>query len=226
MPKTKSKVKKTVIKQEIINDQSLMQKLQEQLKLDQSYLSLILGLIIVLIAGILVFNYFKTSRPTLGPADQTNETAEADVLPENLPGKYTVKEGDTLFLIAQKYYNDGYKFTEIAKTNNLANENSIETGQILEIPKLDITVAEASPTPTITSEAAKTEELGTGGAENQTIWGEKISGDTYTVVAGDWLSTISGRAYGDIMQYTKIAEANKIVNPDVIEPGTVLKIPR
>lgn len=222
MPKTKSKVKKTVIKQEIINEPSLLQKLQDQLKLDQSYLSLVLGLIIVLIAGILVFNYFKSSKPSLGPADQTTETAQTDVSPENLPGKYTVKEGDTLFLIAQKYYNDGYKYTEIAKDNNLADINSIKTGQVLEIPKIEGNIAEATVTPTPTN----TEELGTGGADNQTIWGEKITGDTYTVVAGDWLSKISGRVYGDIMQYNKIAEANNISNPDVIEPGTVLKIPR
>lgn len=226
MPKTKSKVKKTAIKQEIINEPSLLQKLQEQLKLDQSYLSLILGLIIVLIAGILVFNYFKTNKPSLGPADLTNEAASIDVSPENLPGKYTVKEGDTLFLIAQKYYNDGYKYTEIAKANNVTNENSIETGQVLEIPKVDGVVAEVIATPTVSPDSAKTENLGTGGADNQTIWGEKINGNTYTVVAGDWLSKVAGRAYGDIMQYSKIAEANNIANPDVIEPGTVLKIPR
>lgn len=219
-------MKKTAIKQEIINEPSLLQKLQEQLKLDQSYLSLILGLIIVLIAGILVFNYFKTNKPSLGPADLTNEAASIDVSPENLPGKYTVKEGDTLFLIAQKYYNDGYKYTEIAKANNVTNENSIETGQVLEIPKVDGVVAEVIATPTVSPDSAKTENLGTGGADNQTIWGEKINGNTYTVVAGDWLSKVAGRAYGDIMQYSKIAEANNIANPDVIEPGTVLKIPR
>lgn len=226
MPKTKLKIKNTVIKQEIANEPSLLQKLQDQLKLDQSYLSLVLGLLIVLIAGILVFNYFKANKPSLGPSDQTNETAAADVSLENLPGKYTVKTGDTLFTIAQKYYNDGYKFTEIAKTNNLTDENSIETGQVLEIPKLDSAVAEATITPTANPTPTTVEELGTGGADNQTIWGEKISGNTYTVVAGDWLSTISGRVYGDIMQYNKIAEANNITNPDVIEPGTVLKIPR
>ncbi|MFH1536107.1 MAG: LysM domain-containing protein, partial [Patescibacteria group bacterium] len=142
----------------------------------------------------------------LGPAQQTE--AGQDVSPESLPGKYTVKEGDTLFTIADKYYQDGYQYTELAKANNLTNENLIEAGQVLEIPKLDI----------------ETQSLATGGG-NTTIWGPKIEGNTYTVVEGDWLSKIAGRAYGDIMAFDKIAKANNIQNPDLIEPGMVLTIP-
>ncbi|MDD2823063.1 MAG: LysM peptidoglycan-binding domain-containing protein [Candidatus Daviesbacteria bacterium] len=220
--------KKTVNNEITNKNQSLLQKLQEQLKLDQSYLSLVLGLLIVVIAGILVFNYFKTNKATIGPSNQIEETAQADVTPDNLPGKYTVKNGDTLFTIAQKYYNNGFKYTEITKANNLTNADSINTGQVLEIPKLEETTAAATPTitQTATSSASTTNEIATGGSENQTTWGEKITGNTYTVVEGDWLSKISGRAYGDIMQFNKLAEANNIANPDLIQPGMVLKIPR
>lgn len=222
MPRPKKNVSKTVSE----NEQSLLQKLTSQLQFDQSYLSLVLGLIVVLIAGFLVFNYFNKSKPSLGPAQQSEEQAVTDVEQANLPGKYIVKEGDTLFLIAQKYYNDGYKFTEITKANTLEDENNISTGQVLEIPKLAEDVAKISPTETTTPTPTQAEELATGGAKNQTVWGEKINGDTYTVVAGDWLSKIAGRAYGDMMVYNRIAEANNIANPDLIEPGTVLKIPR
>lgn len=228
MPRKKVAVKKAAQKDVVkvsVNEPSLMQQLQEQLKLDQSYLSLVLGLIIVLIAGILVFNYFKASKPSLGPADQTSEVA-TDVSPENLPGKYTIKEGDTLFTIAEKYYQDGYKYTEIAKANNLTDVNTIEKGQVLEIPKIESATVAEKVSPTETPTPTNTQELGTGGADNQTIWGEKITGETYTVVAGDWLSKIAGRAYGDIMQFNKIAEANNIANPNEIEVGTKLKIPR
>ncbi|MFA5933084.1 MAG: LysM peptidoglycan-binding domain-containing protein [Microgenomates group bacterium] len=230
MPRTKKTTVRKTVKQAAIKnavaEQSLFQQLQEQLKIDQSYLSLVLGLLIVLIAGILVFNYFKSSKPSLGPSDQISAETQTDVSPENLPGKYTVKDGDTLFLIAQKYYTDGYKYTEIVKANNLPDANTIEEGQVLEIPKIEQAIAEVTITPTIAPSTEKGGDLGTGGAENQTIWGEKINGDTYTVVKGDWLSTIAGRAYGDIMQFNKIAEANNIANPNAIEVGTVLKIPR
>lgn len=195
-------------------ESSLMQRLQNELKLNQSYLSLFLGLVIILITGILVFNFFKKEEANLGPAQQT-ETALKDVEPGNLPGKYTVKEGDTLFSIAQTYYQDGYKFSSIAQVNKLADENNITAGQVLDIPKIE----------TITGTVVAN-DLGTGGAVNQTIWGETITGDTYTVVEGDWLSTIAGRAYGDIMAYSKIAQANNISNPNLIQPGMVLTLPR
>jgi nucleoid-associated protein YgaU len=216
--KTKTKTTRTVN----FEEPSLMQKIQNELQLDQSYLSLVLGLLIVLIAGILVFNYFKGAKPDLGPAQQTEEVT-ADVAPENLPGSYTVKDGDTLFTIAEKYYQDGYKYPEIASKNNIINVDSIAAGQVLEIPKLETTATVATSDATISETPS---EPAIGGAENQTIWGEKITSDKYTVVAGDWLSKIAGRAYGDPMTYAKIAEANNITTPDWIEIGTVLTIPR
>lgn len=188
---------------------------------NQSKISMVLGALIILVVGILVFNYFNRNNASLGPAQQTKQEQDKDVAPDKLPGRYTVKEGDTLFAIAQNYYKDGYKFTEIAKANNLTDPNQVETGQVLEIPKLENQQAAASPQPTASPE----ESLGTGGGDT-TIWGPKIEGNKYTVVEGDWLSTISARAYGDIFAYDKIAKANNISNPDLIEPGQVLTIPR
>ena len=50
---------------------------------------------------------------------------------------------------------------------------------------------------------------------------------TYTVVAGDSLSKIAKKIYGDGSRWKEIFEANKdkIKNPDLIHPGQVLKIP-
>jgi nucleoid-associated protein YgaU len=50
---------------------------------------------------------------------------------------------------------------------------------------------------------------------------------TYTVVAGDSLSKIAKKIYGDAKRWKEIFEANqdKIKNPDLIYPGQVLKIP-
>ena len=50
---------------------------------------------------------------------------------------------------------------------------------------------------------------------------------TYTVVAGDTLSQIAKREYGDAGQWKRIYEANKdtIKNPDLIYPGQTFKIP-
>lgn len=241
-----------------VSPSGYLEKLEKNVETNQSKVSLILGALIVLVIGVLIFNYFNRNQADLGPAQQaqTEETENGDVSPENLPGKYTVKEGDTLFLIAEKYYNDGSRFTNVAEANNLTDVNQIEVGQEIEIPKLETQLAQASTEPTDTVEptdapeptasaeptaeaegtaapspAAEAEEetadagTGTGGG-NTTIWGPRIEGNTYTVVEGDWLSTIAGRAYGDIMAFDKIAKANNISNPDHIEPGMVLTIPR
>lgn len=211
-------------------------KIESNISTNQSKLSMVLGGLIILVVGILIFNYFNKGKSDLGPAQQIQqeELKQEDVSADQLPGKYTVKEEDTLFLIAEKYYQDGFKFNEIAKANNLADVNTIETGQVLSIPKLtDLqAMASVSPQPAASpapeqSPVAQTTptELGTGGADT-TIWGPKIEGNSYTVAEGDWLSTISARAYGDIFAYQKLAETNNISNPDYIVPGQVIKIPR
>lgn len=241
------------------SDGNFLDRIQNDLEKNQSYLNLILGALIVIVLGVLIFNYFNKPSTDTGNVTPTAETTttdqSGDVKKENLPGKYKVKEGDTLFTIAQKYYDDGSKYGDIMRDNGLTSEN-IEVGQELNIPKQETAVAnadssaspeasaspEVSPTtapsesPTATEEpvslaspspaAITSENQGTGGATNQTIWGETITTDTYTVQAGDWLSKISGRAYGDITKYDAIARANNIQNPDNIEIGTVLKIPK
>jgi nucleoid-associated protein YgaU len=53
------------------------------------------------------------------------------------------------------------------------------------------------------------------------------SSRTYTVVAGDSLSKIAKREYGDAQKWKVIFEANRdqIKDPDLIHPGQTLKIP-
>ena len=203
------------------------EKLEEEIKSNNSPLSLVIGALIILVVGVLIFNFF--SQKNQGNITPTGETTQSDVTPGNLPGQYTVKDGDTLFTIADKYYKDGYKFEEIAKANKLDNANAITVGQVLEIPKLEA-VAVASPSPEASASppvaVVETSEPPATGGGDTTVWGPKITSDNYTVVEGDWLSTISARAYGDIYAYQKIATANNIADPDLIFPGQVLKIPR
>lgn len=207
---------------------SYLSRIENDVKSNQSKLNMFLGALIILVVGILIFNYFNRNKPDLGPAQTTTQEEHQDVSVENLPGKYTVKEGDTLFTIADKYYKDGYQYTEIAKANNLADPNNVAAGQVLEIPKLENTQTPTpsespavSPTPQETVASESTIPVPT------TEWGPKITENTYTVVDGDWLSTIAARAYnGDIPAYKKLAEANNISNPDYIVPGQVLTIPR
>ncbi len=51
------------------------------------------------------------------------------------------------------------------------------------------------------------------------------SGTMYIVKSGENLSNISKTFYGTPNEYTKIAQANNISNPDTIKVGQQLKIP-
>ena len=64
---------------------SYVDKLESQVQSNQSRLRMILGALIILVVGILVFNYFNKGKADLGPAQQTE--AQQDVSPESLPGK-------------------------------------------------------------------------------------------------------------------------------------------
>lgn len=48
---------------------------------------------------------------------------------------YTVVKGDSLWKIAVRAYGDGYKWTQIAKANNLKNPNIIHSGNVLTLPR-------------------------------------------------------------------------------------------
>lgn len=233
MPKTKKRSVRSV--KTTKDEGTYFDRLEDDIKSNQNTLSLVLGALIVIVVGILLFNYFNKPKPQISDnaANQQQTQPTGDVAPGSLPGKYTIKDGDTLFNIAEKYYGDGYKYTEIASANNMADVNSLSTGQEITIPKVENTTAAASASPAATPTDQMAQATpnpsdngqGTGG-NGDTVWGPKISTDTYTVVEGDWLSTIAARAYGDIQSYDKIAKANNIADPNLIEPGMVLKLPR
>lgn len=128
------------------------------------------------------------------------EVVEEEAVEEVVTEETTAPLPDTHTVVAgENLYRIGLKYglswVVLAQYNNIANPNDIKAGQVLRIPTTD---AEPAPTP---SPALET---------------------TYTVRAGDNLFRI-GLAYG--INWTQIAEANGIVNPNQIYAGQVLKIP-
>lgn len=183
-------------------------------KVSESYISMGLGLLVVIIAAVLLFNYMANkNKPEISEkAEQTNEVQQQG------PGStYTVAQGDSLWSISEKFYNTGYSWSEIAKANNLTNADSIEVGQQINIPKLDTqVVAQANdPQPTTVSEQNPEAEL------KLAATGEK----NYTVQTGDYLWKIAEEKYNDGYKWTEIAKANNLENPDIIHAGNVLVLP-
>lgn len=72
--------------------------------------------------------------------------------------------------------------------------------------------------------AETTEKADTGNAARATETPPEKQ-DTYTVQAGDTLSGIARKFYGDASLYGKLAAVNGIKNPDIIHVGQILKLP-
>jgi nucleoid-associated protein YgaU len=168
-----------------------------------SYVSLALGLAVVLVVGMIAFNYFKAKMsPAKTAEEQKNETQTT----ASLPAKYTVKDGDTLWSIAETHYKSGYNWVDIQKANSLTNADLISAGQTLTIP--DVKPITVPP-----------------GEVSSATTQEPLHPKTYTVVGGDCLWNISVRAYGTGYRWTEIAQANNLGNPDLIFSGNVLTLP-
>ena len=170
--------------------------------LNESVVSMLLGALVVVLVGLLAYNFFK-NRQTVNPTtpietEQSEQALNGELATPAATVKqttvYTVVSGDSLWSIAEKFYGDGHKYGDLAKINNISNPRAIEVGQKITIQS----------------------------AENQSA----ILGSNYTVGQGDSLWQISVRAYGDGFRWTDISKANNLVHPALIHAGNVLVIPR
>jgi len=180
----------------------------------ESYTSLILGIIVVILTSILVVSFVK-NRSTRQILEDVRQVSSDKTGPseEELLATYTVLPNDTLKIISQKFYNSEDYYLDIAKKNNIENPDIIEVESKLKIPKIE--KVETKPTPE-EQEGQKVQESDS----------RKITGDSYTVQYGDLIWDIALRAYGDGYRWMEIAEANGLYSPDYIYPGQILKIPR
>lgn len=172
-----------------------------------------MGILVVLAIGGLVYRYFQRQQPNQQQQQeqeqQEGQEQQAGAVGQ-LPATHTVAAGENLWEIAETYYRSGYNWVDIAEENNLSNPGLIAVGQELTIPDVE-------------AKTITVDELPETGIE-----GPEITGDTYTVKEGDSLSKIAQRAYGDLFAWPRIWGANRdqIGNPNIIEPGMELEIPR
>lgn len=204
--------KKEVLKKPVVKEEGFFEALSTRVKIGESYTSLLLGIIVVVVVTVLVVSFVKTNA-SKNPENQKLsgddiEMSLDEVSEKDLPTTYTVEEGDTLSIIAQKVYGLEDYWVEIAQENALTSPDNVPVGTKIKLPKI---VGSTSKV-----EVETTEEQGE----------DKITGSTYVVKEGDLIWDIAERAYGDGNRWTEIVNANNIPNPDVIEPGTKLVIPR
>lgn len=152
----------------------------------------------------------RESSPTGPPAaGGAAPVASAEMGPKAVP--YVVREGDTLWDLAEKHLGNGRRFLEIFEANRDVlgpKPDYLRAGVTLRVPQA----------PAVQSAVATTAEGST----------------THVVEPGDTLSEIALDHYGDPNRYPDIAAASastvqpdgdRLTDPDHIEPGWTLTIP-
>lgn len=138
--------------------------------------------------------------------------------------QHTVRPGENLFRISLRY---GVTVAQIQAANNIVNPNRIYAGSILLIPTGGSvpTPIPTTPAPSVTPGGPTVTPLpptATSTPRPATATPVPGTGTTYVVRYGDTLGTIA-RRFGTTI--TAIAQANNIVNPNLIYAGQVLRIP-
>lgn len=155
-----------------------------------------------------VNNHNTTTTTTTTP--NQNHTV-APVNNNNTVKTYTVKSGDTLSAIANRF---GMNYIQLAQINNIRNVNRIYVGQTLRLQAQvnNSTVSQPVHNNTNNVKPAPAPAPAPTPTTNNAA---------YTVKSGDTLSGISSR-FG--VSYEQLARLNNIANPNRIYVGQVLRV--
>jgi len=177
----------------------------KNLKLNENVVSTLMGAVVVVLAGVLLLNFFKSARQVdtsdrtssaaieiAEPAISTEEPVTVvEISPANPGQEYVVQQGDSLWKIADAAYGTGYSWSKIYDANRGVigqNPSVLEAGTRLALPDSLTAVVE------------------------------------HTVVRGDNLWNISLQYCGSGSSWSSIAAQNNLANPRLIEPGLKLTI--
>lgn len=158
---------------------------------------MVFGVVVILAVSVLVINYFRGLPTNNVLQPNTTQKTQAKI--------HTVTIQDTLWSIAQSYYQDGFRWVDIAEANELTNPNIIEVGQELVLPGL---------------------ESKSSGNSSETSSQSALADASHTVQKGETLWSIAVANYADGDEWVKIAQKNKLANPDLIHRGNELSLPQ
>ncbi len=158
---------------------------------------------------------------------RTLQVGDVLVIPER-PGAptrtHTLRRNETLFGLAQQFYGNGELWPLIARANDIDDPTTIPTGTVLVIPDLVPTAVEPIALLPVRIETKfLPDDIRVG--QVLVIPERERPVRHHTVVAGDTLSALALRFYGDATLFPLIAQANGLVNPHRIQVGDVLVIP-
>lgn len=179
-------------------------------------ISLGIFIVFLIIAGILIFTNQRRISVSNIDEEAKNQPTANQQQPSAAPQqgeRYTVKENETLWSIAEQAYGSGYNWVDIVEENNITNPDMVSAGTELAIPSVEPKMATTGQVETGEVAAAQT-----GQAQPKV--------EEVTVQPGDTLWSIATQVYGDGYAWTEIARANNLANPNYIHAGTRLTMPK
>ncbi len=193
------------------------------LKLNENTISTLMGLVVVMLAAGMIFNYFRTAnlnswKGLIDGGNTAEVTPTNDIDDTTLPKTHKVVKGEDLWHISEKYYKSGYNYVDLIKANKLNKNGIIYSGMELSIPNVEakkLTVV------------SKGSEANSFEITNDVSTSKSIEPGEYLTVKGDSYWKIAVKAYGDGYAWTKIYQANKKVfaNANIITAGVKIVIP-
>lgn len=177
---------------------NILRKKIDSFKIQESYAGLVLGAVVVIILGLLIANYFVKSRGQIGIGENTTQSTST----QNVTETYKIAQGESLSMIAEKFYGSLDYWPVLAKVNKVSNPNLIYAESEITVPS----------------------------KEEADIIRNEMTATSYEVAQGDTLFIIAEKMYGDGASWTLIDRANKVGrlpngNP-LIFAGSTLSIPR
>ena len=110
------------------------QTLYSQLKLNESYVSLILGAVVVLGVFVLFFIFINESNQNKQSSPAALDKSITPVLSPAKSRTYIILQDETLWDVAVKYYGDGFRYVDIIEANSFENPDYIPPGTKIIIP--------------------------------------------------------------------------------------------
>ena len=140
------------------------------------------------------------------PTKANNSSANAKAKEDSVPDTYTVKSGDTLTSIANRY---ALQLEDVAALNNLSRDSNVRIGQKLKL----------------TGDLPKTESAKADNSKNSANTKAVSSKNTekYTVKAGESLNSIASRLG---MSGRELAELNDLKATTSLQRGQSISIPK
>lgn len=187
---------------------------------NESYTSLFLGALVVVIVAIVVFAFLqnrnKAGETTQETSSEQSQMQDKDAqgMPAKAGEEYVVAEGDWLSSISEKAYGTQDNWKYIAAENDIQNPDAIEKGTKLRIPNLD------------DKKKAELDKKMESMSMQPSTFGQMMTDSNYVVKEGESLWSIAVKVYGDGYRWPEIAKVNNLWYPDWITAGTTIVLPK